>query len=313
MLSRKIIQNEAERIAKEHGFTRLPVDPFKIAAELDIMVEGKPAEAEGVSGMFLKVGDAFGILYGTHIGSEGFQRFSVAHELGHYFLEGHVDAVLKLGPHASRAGFQSDDKYEREADLFASSLLMPEDAFKKALQAAGSGLSAIESLAQSAKTSLTSTAFRYHELTRDAVAVVLATNGAVDVCFYSDRFKDLAKSSGRLPFFRRGTPLPHGTVTQRFHDDQRNIRNGASDEGTTPFADWFDLDNGFTLHEEVRGLGSYGKSLSIISCAVSDDDSFDIDDEVDSDEFLRERWSVKFTSRAWALTVPVGIGDHRPA
>ena len=40
------------------------------------------------------VGNMFGIAYATHIDNVGFQNFSVGHELGHYFLPGHVDAVL---------------------------------------------------------------------------------------------------------------------------------------------------------------------------------------------------------------------------
>ena len=62
----------------------------------------------------------------AHIDNIGFQNFSVAHELGHYFLPGHIDAVLADGDvHESRAGFASGDRYEMEADHFAATLLMP--------------------------------------------------------------------------------------------------------------------------------------------------------------------------------------------
>jgi Zn-dependent peptidase ImmA (M78 family) len=159
-LLRKVIQNQAEQVAKDAGFTTLPVDPFRIARDAGIEVKAKPPSADGVSGMFLKVGDKFGILYATHIHSIGFQNFSVAHELGHYFLEGHAEAVLKMGLHASHAGFVSSDKYEREADQFAAALLMPEDAFRLAMRSIGTGLEAVEKLSDIAKTSLTATAFR---------------------------------------------------------------------------------------------------------------------------------------------------------
>ena len=93
----------------------------------DIKVEGKPDTADGVSGMLLRHGNNFGIVYATHIPSEGFQRFSIGHELGHYFLDGHVDQILpKDGVHVSRAGFVSADPYELEADQFAAGPLMPE-------------------------------------------------------------------------------------------------------------------------------------------------------------------------------------------
>lgn len=289
MLMRKVIKNEAERVAKESGFFDLPICPFKIAADSGIAVQAKPAEAKGVSGMLVRTGDEFGILYATDIESEGFQRFSIAHELGHFHLEGHVEAVIKMGAHISRAGFGSDDPYEREADLFAASLLMPEDAFRKATRSAGSGLDAVRQLATLARTSLTATAFRFQELTRDAVAVVQATDGAIDVCFYSERFKGL----GRLPFFKRGTILPHGAATKEFHRNSENVRSGRTMEDETRFSDWFGID-GPSVCEQIIGLGGYGKSLTILVCDVGSDDEFDPDDQADNDEYLRERWTPKF-------------------
>ena len=152
----------AARKAEQYLATRttpatLPIDPFEIADELEITVQAKPASAAGVSGMLLRHGDVFGILYATHIESEGFQRFSVAHELGHYLLDGHIDHVLpdRDGMHESRAGFVSADPFELEADHFAAGLLMPGRLFSDALKRAGDGLSAVEHLAESCKTSLT--------------------------------------------------------------------------------------------------------------------------------------------------------------
>ena len=93
-----------------------------------------PESSGGVSGMLLRHGDMFGILYATHVKSEGFRNFSVSHELGHYFLEGHIDHILpEDGAHTSHAGFVSGDPYEMEADQFAAGLLMPETPFKRAL------------------------------------------------------------------------------------------------------------------------------------------------------------------------------------
>ena len=95
-----------ERLVDERKL-QLPIDPFEIARSEGITVLEKRVGA-GVSGMFMRVGDEFAIAYAAHIDNEGFQRFSVAHELGHYFLEGHIEHVLKIGDvHESRAGFTS--------------------------------------------------------------------------------------------------------------------------------------------------------------------------------------------------------------
>ena len=120
----------AARVLSEHGIVSLPVDPIALAAKVGIQVTAKPMSARGVSGMLIRSGDEFAIAYATHITSKGFQHFSVAHELGHYFLEGHPNAVFdRRGIHQSRANFASDDPYEVEADFFASALLMPENLF----------------------------------------------------------------------------------------------------------------------------------------------------------------------------------------
>jgi Zn-dependent peptidase ImmA (M78 family) len=55
---------------------------------------------------------------------------ALAHELGHYCIGGHADALLAHGPHYSSAHFSSNDPFEMEAD-FAAALLMPEVAFRK--------------------------------------------------------------------------------------------------------------------------------------------------------------------------------------
>jgi hypothetical protein len=116
----------AERVIQQYGITTLPVDPMAIARSVGIEVKEKPASSCGVSGVLIRLGDEFCIAYATHIRSPGFRRFSVAHELGHYFLEGHFEAIFADGPmHESRAGFLSNLKYELEADHFAARLLSP--------------------------------------------------------------------------------------------------------------------------------------------------------------------------------------------
>lgn len=155
----KLAKQKGEQVAREFGADRLLVDPFAIAAARDILVQPNPDTEDGVSGRLLRHNVNFGIVYATSIPSEGFQRFSVAHELGHYFLEGHIDHILpENGAHASRAGFVSSDPYELEADSFASGLLMPEKLFRQALGRHNPRLDAVIAAAELCGTSLTATA-----------------------------------------------------------------------------------------------------------------------------------------------------------
>ena len=291
-LGRAIIHNTAEKIAVEAGYAALPVCPKIIAEKYDILVQAKPDAAKGCSGMLVRNGQQFGILYATHIRSEGFQRFSIAHELGHYFLPGHPDAVLKHGIHQSQAGFVARDRYENEADAFAASLLMPANLFKSAMRKTDDGLEGIIALATAANTSLTATAFRFAELTKDAVAVVISEGEAIVSCGYSDKIKNLA---GRVSMpWLYGKPVPTGTLTARFNAAPARVAAAEREEGALDMADWFGLGTGVPGREEVIGLGGYGRTLTVIRCDLRTDDDFDPEDEAEDDAYLADRWTPRF-------------------
>lgn len=285
----KMAKQKAEALLRDEGVTSLPVDPFAIASSRDIEVRPMPESSGGVSGMLLRHGDMFGILYATHIKSEGFQNFSVSHELGHYFLDGHLDHILpEDGAHTSHAGFISGDPYELEADQFAAGLLMPEVPFKRALARQNSGLEVVESLAGLCRTSLTATAIRYAELTDDAIAVVISTGSTIDFCFMSDTMKSLPQ----LSWIKKGTAVPHGTATARLNASARRIADGDRDESEIDIMDWLGGARSACAIEQVIGLGGYGKTLTVLTCPSVRDETFE--DEEGDDADLNERWTPRF-------------------
>ena len=277
--------SEAERVLRELGFNTLPIDPFAVARRLDIELRPLPDSVGGASGMLLHVNGAFGIAYPTHIDNEGFKRFSVAHEIGHFRLPGHVDAVLDVrGRHVSRAGFRSTDRYEVEADHFASALLMPSKLFAAAAARVGDGLQAIEALQTECGTSLESTAIRYAQTSRDPVAVVRSENRIIDYAFMSGPLKDFPS----LDWIRKGTPLPSGSVTADFNGTPENVDRGKRAEGEGCLQDWFNGTRRQEIREEVAGLGSYGKTLTVLTRMENPDEV------VDEDSELEESWAVRF-------------------
>lgn len=276
---------EAGRLLNELGVTSLPVDPFDIAEKLGIALKALPANAGGASGMLLYIDGQFGIGYPTHIDSEGFKRFSVSHEIGHYRLPGHIDAVVDAtGRHLSRAGFQSDDRYEREADHFASALLMPTGPFSAELRRCGDGLAAIETLSRRCCTSFEATAIRYVQCARDPVAIVRSAGRSIDYAFMSCALEDFPN----LDWIRKGTPLAADTVTFRFNANTENVRIAARDKGTSALQDWLGGPHRQTIVEEVIGLGSYGKTLTVLTGIVPPDEVEDDDDQ------LEEAWTPRF-------------------
>ncbi len=253
---------QAHEVLKTLEMSALPINPFAVADRRDIAYQEKPSLAPGVSGCLMKVGDTFGILYSSRFASEGFKRFTVAHELGHYFLTGHIEALFGKGQqfHQSESGFTSDDKYEREADSFAAGMLMPKFLFKAACGKSGQGLDAIETLADLCVTSLTATAIRFAELCEDPVAVICSMRDRVQFAFMSKPLQDMRG----LTWIRKGSGLPGGTATAAFNKDEDNVRKGKRVASTTTLDTWFDGGSSAELNEEVVGLGEYGRTLTVL-------------------------------------------------
>lgn len=285
----KMATQSAEKLLRDEGYDGLTIDPFEIAASRDIMVQAKPSTHDGVSGMLLRQGNDFCIVYATHIPSLGFQRFSVAHELGHYFLDGHMDQVLGTsGVHESRTGFSTSDVYELEADHFAAGLLMPSVPFKRELRRRPPGLATVTQLADLCVTSRTATAIRCAELTDDALAVIVSTGQQIDYCFLSNAMKSLPQ----LSWLRKGSPIPTGTLTAAYAGDPKRLGGEAIETDEIDVRDWLGGTRKAKVTEEVIALGRYGKCLTVLSSDAIGQEEFA--DETDDDESLEEKWTPRF-------------------
>lgn len=277
-----------EQVARERGLT-FPINPMALARDIGITVTAKPAQAVGVSGMLIRVGNVFGIAYATHIDNDGFKHFSVGHELGHYYLPGHLDAVFRddTDVHESHAGFISDDRYELEADHFAAGLLMPHHLFGPLLRRAGDGLAAVEHLAGVCRTSLEATAIRYTQCSSEPVAVVVSSGGSIEYCFMSDALREFDD----IDWIRKGQALPRASATFAFNRDPTRVRKAERAEGQSDLRLWFGGPRSIELQEDVIGLGRYGKTLTILHRIEPPDE------DEDDDDALIESWTPRLRRR----------------
>jgi len=123
------IENLAEKVLKKYS-TCLPVEPLEIAKKLTLKVLFEPYE-NYFRGNILLLGREFYILLNSEILKDinyTGARYTLAHELGHYFIKTHRDRIKKGEPLAfSGKEVNSENKkiIEREAEQFAASLLMP--------------------------------------------------------------------------------------------------------------------------------------------------------------------------------------------
>ena len=95
--------------------------------------------------------------------SRGRERFSIAHELGHW--EMHRGRVFRCRVDDPDQNLVSDRQLERDADTYASHLLMPNAVFRNAVNGCGEpGFGQIERLAADFNTSLLATSIRLADI-----------------------------------------------------------------------------------------------------------------------------------------------------
>jgi hypothetical protein len=283
----KMATQRGEKVAEEFGFTQFPVVPRAIAKARDITLQAKPADVQGVSGAIIFAGDSATIIYSTEYGNEGFENFSIAHELGHWFLPGHPEEIIKGGgAHMSRANFTQNTSIELEADHFASGLLLPSHLTRELLSNNQIGLDGILKLAETAHCSITAAAIRAAECGAYPMAIIVSMGDEIAYAFTSESFKNL----GKLAFLRKGTPLPVG-ATRRFNADATNILRAERAVDETDLATWFDGSGRITLDEEIIGLGKYGYTLTVLTSEALPEDPLDEEDE---DSELERSWTPRF-------------------
>lgn len=262
---------------------RLPVRPIDLARELEMVVEPFTPAQSDVSGFLVRLGNSFGIGYSTAIRSVGFQNFTVGHELGHYFIDDHPAAVLSNGRHLSRAGYISKDRYEQEADAFATELLMPWKLIEPIIRAHPGGFATIKAIADRCESSLVASAIRYTQVTKECIAVIVSHLGAVEFMTASDSFKQIPG----IDWLRKRDALPETVPSKRFSTDLEWIRTCDFAEEGCSLSAWFPNVRDREVEEDVVGLGSYERLLTVL---VTDEaEAEEDDDEGEQDDYI-DRW-----------------------
>ncbi len=190
----------------------------------------------------------------------GRAHFTIAHELGHYFIDEHRNALAAgvVPSHPSFCEHESDFLVENEADHFASNLLMPTARFSKACRSKKVGLASILALTELFGTSITSTALRYTQLGIVPCAVFKWSGGKLQWRWlstetFSARFGAVVRSA---------TELPPDSPTARALRGEIPVDQRYFEAGTTVSA-WFRkiVDGSYRndiLIEQAISLGRFG-------------------------------------------------------
>lgn len=127
MLKRYVYEQQVKDLLDRAGISSPPVSVEKIAGELKIKIQKSPLPDE-LSGLLIRRKDASQPIIGVNILHVRVrQRFTIAHELGHYLLHKggvHVDRNFAVRFRDSQSG-KAKQKPEIEANRWAAELLMP--------------------------------------------------------------------------------------------------------------------------------------------------------------------------------------------
>ena len=149
-------------------------------------------------------------------------RFTLAHELGHYFIPHHRFGLMngELKPHGS-VNFLTNQgawQLERDADAFASNLLMPTNSIKELIKGCRFDFSVIEEIAERYKVSKSAAALRFGEIGNTPIMAVYAMDGKIQWVSRSEDF----------PFWRlrngsgKGDRVPENTVMGTYFYEHDN-------------------------------------------------------------------------------------------
>lgn len=184
-------------------------------------------------------------------------RFTAAHELGHYFIDDHRNALIGgAKAHPSFTEFVTDSMAEYQADEFAATLLMPPRRFLSAAQQRDVSVNAIDELATMFGTSMMSTAIRYARADVASIAVILWGEAQRRWCWSSKDVWEITHNKA----YRSTSRVPPGSVTCSLLAAPSET---TSDKRGTALSEWFPFvragsANDKPCREEAIRLGGFG-------------------------------------------------------
>lgn len=157
-------------------------------------------ELNGLLGAIIYENNYGLILVNKNILSNEMKRFTIAHEMGHFFLS----KVSKLNKHGcsydSLGNYFENKNHEAEANKFAAELLMHKPWFSEFTKNTPICLDLIKQISEEFEVSITAAAIRYAEIGQYPTAVIMSKNNLVQWSFINDYFP--------CKYLPVGTPVP---------------------------------------------------------------------------------------------------------
>lgn len=196
------------------------------------------------------------ILYNSAIPSEGRQRFTIGHEFGHYILHRQQQDLFECGDSDIATGDNNGRDIEKEADLFASTLLMPLDDFRRQVDGQAIGFDLLRHCADRYGVSLTAAALRWIEIAPNR-AVLIASR---DDHMLWAKSNEAAFRSGAYFATRKNTIALPGCALAHVHN-----WGVMGDQQLVSAKRWFPREpESMAINEMVRDASQYDYRLTLL-------------------------------------------------
>ncbi len=200
---------DVQQLALEYSRHRYPASPID-------KIHGQGID--GFEGMLVANDDRskWLIIYNDDNGSEGRQRFTVAHEFGHYMIHRELQDKFACSDDDISTGDGNGRDIEVEADQFASTLLMPYDDFRKQVSGQPISFDLIGHCADRYGVSLTAAALRWIDIAPER-AILIASRD--DHMLWAKSNEDAFKSRAYFATRKNTIELPRVALA---HSDNAN-------------------------------------------------------------------------------------------
>lgn len=195
------------------------------------------------------------IFISSEIKNENQQRFIIAHELGHYCNDFENEFSIKCLPNQI-FGLNPSSENEKNANDFASELLMPEEWFLNLVTGKQFDLSLLKNISETFNVSITAAALKYAQHGSTPTTIILSTDGIIKWSKISSGFP--------FQFIRPNTNINRASYAYNFFTGEK-----VPDTPETILADaWFWEDNNYRanyfLNELNIPMRNYNSVLTLL-------------------------------------------------
>lgn len=245
----------AAGVASLYGF-RSPEDCTieELAMAMNILVVDAPLDS--AAARMVRKGSNGLVRVSDCITSLGQRRFAIAHEIGHFVMHEKQNQLLACTSEDLLVSYKNNP-LETEASIFAGALLMPTESFREQTGGRPPRVNLITQLADTFETTLTSTALRFVETSKDYCVFVVSEEKRV-------RWWRASRSFEKNDFWMdAGSPIPRSSAAAAcFADglDEPVVKEVAR---SSWFPDVRGIHSSYVLEQAIP-LKRYNKSISLI-------------------------------------------------